>query len=234
MTPIIGIYQPEMALRHFDSFPRCSVEQTMANAMIQQQQQNITTRTNSSSNNSNNNNNKPLDGAPELGSISPSSSSSSLISSCKKSVRFNDSNSIQTVHETLSHKDYTPAEKAATWWAAHDMALIKQELIRLLGLMEHKIFKGDNLDVSCRGLEVRQVKLIRNCREAVMKEQQKHQMTPGTDAAVRSIASRYALYNRKAAIVARQRGKADYKELTYMYSPRQLEKERVEGLGYYR
>jgi hypothetical protein len=147
-----------------------------------------------------------------------------------KSVRF----SIQptTVIEYLSRKDMTPQEKTDTWMTARDLEPIRQEMQFTRSLVNTCFFDGDNLELTKRGLELRQRRLVRTCRSVVIQEQYRQTMNGSENQVL--IASSYAFAtNGKPAAIAHMRGTMDEEEVTNMYLPERLAKEEAEGFGYY-
>lgn len=142
------------------------------------------------------------------------------------------------IHDTIHRKDMTTDEKEATWMTINDIMATKKEMLYTRELMNQFLFQGDNLEYTCRGLELRFRKLIRNCQSIVLQEQYRQSFAKSTTTTNDNnqvlIASRYALGNRKAMLVAVARANKDRLDvLTKMYSPEQLAKEEEEGYGFY-
>jgi hypothetical protein len=207
---VIAIHAPPIELRRDESF---SLREAAEQKALQQQQQQLQQQC--------------LEYEEE--EISPELDDEDMYA--YKSVRF----SIQptTIHEYLSRKDMTPQEKADTWMTSRQLEPIREEMLFTRALMDTYIFQGDNLELTQRGLETRQRKLIRTCRSIVMQEQYRQTMKESTLNSEVLIASRYALANQKAAAVAQMRGAVDSQELTDMHLPERLAKEEAEGFGHY-
>lgn len=135
------------------------------------------------------------------------------------------------VHNHLHRSDITAAEKADAWMTMDDLMKAKREIRYTRDLILHGIFDGDNLELTHHGLEFCLFKLVRACRSVVMTEQYRQIVNHEKNHVL--LASRYALLNYKAAVIASARGMKNYEELTKMNSPERLAKEKEQGFGYY-
>lgn len=167
--------------------------------------------------------------------ISITSSDSSSFKAEKK-VRFKNTT---TVQDYLHFRDITKEEKADAWINYALLLSIKKEMLTTRTLMVEGKFHGDNLELTKRGLELRDRKLMMSCRFVVLQEQSRRQQgsffmnttSPHDDAIM--IASRYGLMNSKAAAAATVRGRKDFEEVTNMYMPERIAREQREGFGFY-
>jgi hypothetical protein len=146
-----------------------------------------------------------------------------------KAVRFSIETSRIIPH--LHRNDYTEEEKRSMWMSTDDFARGKYETFFTLALIEHRIFRGDNLELCSRGLEPRRRKLMRHCRHVVFVEQDRQRQ--GNFVEPKLISSRYARITSHALSVAWQRAQDDRKELMDMYSLERMQKEEIEGIGFY-
>lgn len=212
----IAMHLPQMELHREESFSTQDDDDKAVALLQLQQQQFLELERNESS--------------PELEEVSLDSSSSSSMEAYK-TVRF--SLAPTTIHEYIHRSDITAEEKAAAFLTMQDLMHTKQEMLYTRELVDQCIYEGDNLEFTKRGLELRMRKLVRSSRSAVMHEQHRQSFSATGSMNQILIASRYALTNHKAAVVAAARGKKDHEEVTNMYLPERLAKEDEEGFGYY-
>ena len=146
-----------------------------------------------------------------------------------KTVRFSIEPTV--VHEYIHYSDMTEEERANAWITPNDKRRIRADTTYTRQLMSRGSFAGDNLEFCQRGLEGRRVKTILSSRFAVLNEQSR-QRAKGFDNPM-LIASMYSLACHKTNTISQRRGKDDFDQLTCMYLPAQLAKEKREGYGYY-
>ena len=160
-----------------------------------------------------------------------STTTTSICITSSKKVRFKNT---ATVHDYLHVGDITKKEKAAAWITS--VAPTKAEMLRTKILVVEGRFRGDNLELTQRGLELRQRNLMVVCRAAVVQAQGESPYfgtTRSPEERAQLIASRYLVLSNNAAEIAATRGKKDEEEVTNMYLPERLAREAMEGFGFY-
>lgn len=128
------------------------------------------------------------------------------------------------VYPHFHFRDLTMDEKGELWVTKAELEQTKHEALFTVSLIRHSLFLGDNLELTGRGLEPRNLRSITLSRQCVVRANKQHSAY---------VAEKYRVQSSKSRHLARSRAKADAEELTKMYSKMQVEREEREGIGYY-